>query len=226
MLVEGGPGLGTRLARTPDDFVLVAPLDAGRTVTARAPVALAVLAGTIVLAATGVLPLATAAFAGALAMIATGCLRGPALRRAVDVPVILVIGAALGIGQAVEVTGLAGAAALAIEKVAVAGPVATLLVVYLVSNGLAELVTNKASAVLMLPVALSVAADLGVDWTPFAVAVAVGSAASFLTPIGYQTNLMVMSAGGYRYTDFFRAGLPVSIIVMIVTVTVCSLVWL
>ena len=226
LLVEGGPGLGSRLARTADDFVLVAPLDATRTVTARAPVALAVLVGTVVLAATGVLPLSTAAFAGALAMIATGCLRGPALRRAVDVPVILVIGAALGIGQAVEATGLAGLAAAAIERVAVAGPVATLLVVYAVSNGLAELVTNKASAVLMLPVALSVAADLGVDWTPFAVAVAVGSAASFLTPVGYQTNLMVMSAGGYRYTDFARAGLPVSLIVMAVTVTVCALVWL
>ena len=226
LLVEGGPGLGSRLARTSDDFALVAPVDAARTVTARAPVALAILVATIALAATGVLPLATAAFAGALGMIATGCLRGPALRRAIDVPVLLVIGAALGVGQAVEATGLASVAASAIERVAVAGPVATLLVVYVVSNGLAELVTNKASAVLMLPVALSVAADLGVPWTPFAVAVTVGSAASFLTPVGYQTNLMVMSAGGYRYTDFARAGLPVSLLVMAVTVTVCSIVWL
>ncbi len=172
------------------------------------------------------MPLATATFAAALGMVVTGCLRGNALRRAVDVPVLLVIGAALGIGEAVESTGLAALAAAGIETVSALGPVVTLLVVYLIANGLAELVTNKASAVLMLPVALAVAADLGVDWVPFAVAVTVGSAASFLTPIGYQTNLMVLAPGGYRYTDFTRSGLPVSVIVCAVTVTTCVLVWL
>ena len=226
LLVEGRPALAGRLAALSDDFALVAPVGHVRPVGRRAPVALALLVGAIGLAATGVLPLASATFAAALAMVATGCLRGEALRRAVDVPVLLVIGAALGIGRAVEATGLAASAARGIEAVAPLGSLATLLVVYLVSNLLAELVTNKASAVLMLPVALAVAADLGADWVPFAVAVTVGSAASFLTPIGYQTNLMVMSAGGYRYTDFARAGAPVSLIVCAVTVTVCWLVWL
>ena len=226
LLVEGRPGLAGRLAALGDDFAFVAQADHVRPVSKRAPIALALLAGMIGLAATGVLPLATAAFAAALGMIATGCLRGDALQRAVDVPVLLVIGAALGIGQAVEATGLAALAASGIEAVAPLGPVVTLLVVYAISNGLAELVTNKASAVLMLPVALAVAADLGVDWVPFAVAVTVGSAASFLTPIGYQTNLMVMGAGAYRYTDYTRAGLPVSLLVMAVTVTVCAVVWL
>ena len=226
LLVEGRPGLASRLAALSDDFALVAPVDAVRPVTARAPVALALLVGMIVLAGTNVLPLATATFSAALGMVVTGCLRGDALRRAVDVPVLLVIGAALGIGAAVEATGLAAIAASGIESVAPLGPVVTLLVVYAVSNGLAELVTNKASAVLMLPVALAVAGDLGVSWVPFAVAVTIGSAASFLTPIGYQTNLMVMAAGGYRYTDYTRAGLPVSLLVMLVTVTVSALVWL
>ena len=226
LLVEGRDGLAARLAALGDDFALVAPVGEGRPVTSRAPVALAILAGMVVLAGTGLVPLATAAFSAALGVIVTGCLRGDALRRAVDVPVLLVIGAALGIGAAVEATGLAALAARGIEAVAPLGPVATLFVVYAVSNGLAELVTNKASAVLMLPVALTVAADLGVDWVPFAVAVTVGSAASFLTPIGYQTNLMVMAAGGYRYTDYTRAGLPVSLLVMAVTVTVCAVVWL
>lgn len=226
LLVEGRPGLAGRLAAMSDDFALVAPVDAVRPVTARAPIALAILVTMIVLAGTNVLPLVTATFSAALAMIVTGCLRGDALRRAVDVPVLLVIGAALGIGAAVETTGLAALAATGIEAVAPLGPVATLLVVYAASNGLAELITNKASAVLMLPVALAVAGNLGVSWVPFAVAVTIGSAASFLTPIGYQTNLMVMAAGGYRYTDYTRAGLPVSLLVMIVTVTVSALVWL
>ena len=226
LLVEGRPVLADRLAALSDDFALVAPVGHVRPVTSRAPVALALLFGAIGLAATGILPLATATFAAALGMVVTGCLRGQALRRSVDLSVLIVIGAALGIGNAVEGTGLAGMAATGIEAVAPMGSVVTLLVVYLVSNLLAELITNKASAVLMLPVALAVAADLGADWVPFAVAVTIGSAASFLTPIGYQTNLMVMSAGGYRYTDFARAGAPVSAIVCVVTVTVCALLWL
>ncbi|WP_412068015.1 SLC13 family permease [Rubrivirga sp. IMCC43871] len=226
LLVEGRNTLAARLGALADDFALVSPVGAARVVSRRAPVALALLAGAIGLTAFGVLPLATAAFCAALGMVATGCLRGQGLRRAIDVPVLLVIGAALGIGAAVEVTGLSQLAAAGIERVSPFGPVATLAVVYLLSNGLAELITNKASAVLMLPVALAVAADLGVSWLPFAVAVTIASAASFLTPIGYQTNLMVMAAGRYRYTDFARAGLPVSLIVFAVTMTVCVVAWL
>lgn len=226
LLVEGRPALAARLGALGEDFALVAHVGHVRPVTSRAPIALALLVGAVVASATGLLPLATATFAAALGMAATGCLIGEGLRRSIDLPVLAVIGAALGIGAAVETTGLAGLAANGIEAVATLGPVVTLLVVYLVANGLAELITNKASAVLMLPVALAVAADLGVSWVPFAVAVTVGSAASFLTPIGYQTNLMVMAAGGYRYTDYTRSGLPVGLIVCAVTVTVGALVWL
>ena len=226
LLVEGPHVLGARLVGS-EDFALVAPLDHVRPVGRLAPLALAILVGTIALAATGVLPLATATFAGALGMVATGCLRGPALGRAVDVQVILVIGAALGIGKAVEATGLADLAAGGVEAVAgVAGPLGALATLYLVTNVLAELVTNKAAAVLMLPVALAVAADLGAPWLPFAVAVTIASAASFLTPIGYQTNLMVMAAGGYRYTDYTRAGAPVSALVFVVTLAVAAAMWL
>ena len=219
-------GLADRLTAQSDAFALVAPVGHVRPVTSRAPVALGILVAAIALSASGLLPLATSAFAGALAMVLSGCLRGDALRKAIDLPVLLVIGAALGIGEAVEATGLAAVAASGIQLASPMGPAVTLLVVYLVSNLLAELITNKASAVLMLPVALAVAADLGVTWVPFAVAVAIGSAASFLTPIGYQTNLMVLSPGGYRYTDFTRAGLPVSLLVCAITVTVCVWVWL
>jgi len=227
LLVEGRGALKNRLGARAEDFALVSPVDTLRPITSRAPVALALLAGMIGLVAFNVLPLATAAFAAALGMVVTGCLRGPAIFRALDGKVLLVIAAALGIGKAVETTGLAAIAALGVEAVgAWAGPVGALAAIYLASNLLAELITNKASAALMVPVALAVAADLGSEPTAFCVAVAVGSAASFLTPIGYQTNLMVMSAGGYRYTDFTRAGAPVSLIVGVITVAVCSVVWL
>jgi di/tricarboxylate transporter len=227
LLVEGQGALPYRLGAQPGDFALVAPVDALRPVTSRAPLALGILFGMIGLVALGVLPLATAAFAAALGMVVTGCLRGPSVFRSLDGPVLLVIAAALGIGKAVEVTGLAEVAARGVEFIGgAAGPVGALAAIYVASNLLAELVTNKASAALMVPVALAVAADLGQDPIAFCVATAVGSAASFLTPIGYQTNLMVMSAGGYRYTDFTRAGAPVSLIVGVITVAVCSAVWL
>lgn len=226
LLVEGPAALVDRLRARSGAFALVAPLRQSRPKTSRAPAALAIGASVILIAATGVAPLATAAFAGALGMIVTGCLRGGDLLQAVDVPVLLVIAAALGIGAAVETTGLAAVAAQGIGTVLPYGAVATLAVVYAVTNGLAELVTNKAAAVLMLPVALDVASALDVNWVPFAVAVTIASAASFLSPIGYQTNLMVMGAGGYRFSDFTRAGLPVSALVMSVTVISCSLFWL
>ena len=227
LLVEGKGALKNRLSALGDDFALVSPVDHLRPVTTRAPLALAILFGMIGLVAFDLMPLASASFAAALGMVVTGCLRGPTVLRAMDGPVLLVIGAALGIGHAVEATGLADVAARGVESIGVwGGPVGALAAIYVASNLLAELVTNKASAALMVPVALAVAADLGADPVGFCVAVAVGSAASFLTPIGYQTNLMVMSAGGYRYTDFTRAGAPVSLIVGLITITVCTLVWL
>ena len=227
LLIEGKPALFQRLSARKDDFALVSAHDYVRPVASRAPLSLAILFAMIALVATGVLPLATATFAAALGVVVTGCLRGQALGKAIDVQVILVIAAALGLGKAVESTGLAAAAAHGIVGVAgVVGPVVMLVVIYVTANLLAELITNKASAVLMLPIALAVATELGANWKAFAVAVTIASAASFLTPVGYQTNLMVMGAGGYRYTDYARAGFPVSIIVMVVTVITCTLVWL
>ena len=227
LLVEGKPALYQRLSARKDDFALVSPHDYVRPAARRAPLSLAILLTMIALVATGVLPLATATFAAALVVVVTGCLRGQALAKAIDVKVILVIASALGLGKAVESTGLASAAAHGVVGIAgTVGPVVMLVIIYVAANLLTELITHKASAVLMLPIALAVAAELGVDWKAFAVAVTVAAAASFLTPVGYQTNLMVMGAGGYRYTDYARAGFPVSIIVMVVTVTMCSLVWL
>ncbi len=227
LLVEGRRSLVRRLLERATDFAMVSEHDHVRPMARRAPLSLAILIAMIVLVATGILPLATATFAAALGMVVTGCLRGQALAKAVDFQVILVIAAALGLGKAVEATGLAGTAAHGIVGVAgVVGPVLMLVILYVSANLLAELITNKASAVLMLPIALAVATELGVDWKAFAVVVTIASAASFLTPVGYQTNLMVMGAGGYRYTDYARAGLPVSLIVMVVTVTVCTVAWL
>ena len=152
---------------------------------------------------------------------------GAQARAASDWGVLVMTAAARGIGQAVEATGLATVAALAIESVASdLGVLGTLVLLYAVTNILAELVTNKAAVALMFPVAISVALDLGADPKAFALAITVGSAASFLTPIGYQTNLMVMGAGRYRYTDYTKAGLVLSLLIMAVTVSVVAWRWL
>ena len=228
LLIEGGPGFGDPFQSDREDFYFVTPVDQrSERASRRAPISLALLVGMVVASGAGYVPLTVAAFCAALAMVVTGCISGTYARQAIDLPVLLVIAAALGIGKAVDVTGLAAAAAHVITSVAAGtGPYLALVVVYVTTNVLAELITNKASAVLMVPVALAVAADLGADPIAFALAVTVGAAASFLTPIGYQTNLMVMGPGGYRYTDYLRVGFPVSLLVAAIATGMIYAVWM
>ncbi len=228
LLVEAGPYFDHYDAPSRDEFYYVAPVEQRvEKASRRAPIALALLIGMVTVAATGLVPLTVAAFCAALGMVVVGCVSGPSARQAIDLSVLLVIAGALGIGKAVESTGLADAAAHLITGIASdAGPLVALILIYITANVLSELITNKASAVLVFPVALSVAAELGAEPKAFALAVTIAAAASFLTPIGYQTNLMVMGPGGYRYTDYVKAGLPVSITVATIAIAVIHFVWL
>jgi len=182
-------------------------------------VALGLTGAMVVFAATGILPIVTAAFVAALLMIVTGCLSGTEAQKSLNVQVLVVIAAALGIGQAVEATGLARALAQTVlDATAGLGPVAVLVALYLATNLLTEIITNNAAAVLMLPISTATASTLGAPPAAFGLLVAVAASASFLTPIGYQTNLMVMGPGGYRFSDYARVGWPVTLIVMSITV--------
>ncbi len=228
LVVESNREFHHRWSRDRDEFYLVSRIKGGSRIQAagRAPVALLIMAAMVVSAAMNWLPLVTAAFAAALGMIVTRCLRGRQAQAAVDVKVLVVIAAALGIGRAVENVGLSDLLAGAlVGSLMPLGTIAVMVGLYVCTNVLTELITHKAAAVLMIPVALAAALESGVDAKAFALVVAVGAAASFITPIGYQTNLMVMSAGGYRYRDFFRIGLPVSLLVMAVAVTMIYLVF-
>ena len=228
LLIEAGEDFARSFESDREDFYFVTPVNQ-RSVRAsrRAPISLLLLIGMVVVSGMGLIPLTIAAFCAALGMVLTGCINGAGARQAIDLPVLLIIAAALGIGKAVESTGLAASAAHVITSVAAgAGPFLALVLVYVTTNILAELITNKASAVLMVPVALAVAAEIGADPIAFALAVTIGAAASFLTPIGYQTNLMVMGPGGYRYTDYVRAGLPVSLLVAGIATSMIYVVWL
>ncbi len=160
-------------------------------------------------------------------MIATGCLSWTQARRSVDVPVLLVIVAALGLGKAIEVTGLATALATLASGPAVSiGPIAVIGAAYVITSLLTEVITNNAAAALMVGVGLEAAAATGAPPEAFAVAVAIAASASFLTPVGYQTNMMVMAAGRYRFSDYLRSGAAVNLIVSVVALTMIWLVWL
>lgn len=229
LLIEARNGFDRRWNARRDEFYLVAPRspERPRPRPRHAPVALAIFAGMVLLAALGWVPLVTAAFAAALGMVLTRCLSGREARQALDLQVLVVIAAALGIGQAVDRSGLAAALGHGlVAMTADLGPVAALAVLYLVTMALTELFTNNAAAALMLPVALAVAGELELEPRAFAITVAVAASASFLTPIGYQTNLMVMSAGGYRFRDYLKAGTPVAALVFAVGLTMIAWIWL
>jgi di/tricarboxylate transporter len=131
----------------------------------------------------------------------------------VDLDVILVIAAAFGLGEAIERSGLAEwLAGYLVDAFRLLGPRGVLLGVVLATVALTELITNNAAAVLLFPIAISTAASLGLDPRPFAVAIAIAASASFLTPIGYQTNTMVWGPGGYRFWDYARLGLPLTLV--------------
>jgi di/tricarboxylate transporter len=139
--------------------------------------------------------------------------------------VLLVIGAAIGIGTALRQTGLA--LLLAQSMIAVVGdnPIMQLAAIYLATMALTEILTNNSAAVLMFPVALATASQAGVDPLPFMVAMTIAASCGFATPFGYQTNLMVYGPGGYRFSDFLRFGLPLNLLVAAITIALVPLVF-
>jgi di/tricarboxylate transporter len=181
----------------------------------------------VALTALGVVPLLTAALVAAFALLATGCLTVHEARQSIDLPVLVMIGAAFGLSRALESTGLAALLASGVLTATQGlGVMAALGLIYLLTSVLTELLTNAAAAALVVPTALDVAAAMNADPLPFALVVAVAASAGFATPFGYQTNLMVMSVGGYRVGDYVRAGLPLNLIVMGVALLAVWLVWL
>jgi di/tricarboxylate transporter len=161
-----------------------------------------------------------AAVVAAALMGITRCLSAEQARRSIDWPTLVAIGAALGIGRAVETTGLADyAASWMVTGLRTFGPVGVLAGVYLLTLVFTEIVTNNAAAALAFPVAYAAATSMGVNFMPFAIVIAMAASAGFATPLGYQTHLMVYGAGGYRFSDYVRIGVPLDLLIMVVTLT-------
>ncbi len=166
-----------------------------------------------------------AAILAAGLMLATRCCGSASARRAIDWSVLIVIAATLGIGKALETTGLASSFAHGLITLAGHDPFGQLVIIYFVTMILTELLSNNTAAVLMFPIGLATAATLGVNYLPFVVALTIAASCGFATPIGYQTNLMVYGPGGYHFTDFVRFGVPLNLLVAAVTLTLVPVVF-
>lgn len=226
LLVLSDPDFGDRW-RERGVFLLVSRLG-GVTpaATKKAPLVGIVVAAVVLCASLGVLPVLHTALLGAFALVLSGVLTPVEARNAVDLDVILVIAGAFGLGAALQASGLAElAAAFLVAGFGGWGATGALLGIVLTTVALISIITNNAAAVLVFPIAMSTAADLGLDPRPFAIAVAVAASASFLTPVAYQTNIMVYGPGGYRFTDYTRLGLPLTAIVVVMTVMLVPVLW-
>ncbi|MFC3283763.1 SLC13 family permease [Litchfieldella rifensis] len=207
------------------DFLLVSALnDSTPPNYSKAPLALMVLGAMVSLSAFGVLSILKAAFLAAGVMLITRSITASKARRYINLQVLIVIAASFALGAAMTKTG----AAEAIAGLLVGGVVSPwlgLALVYALTVMFTELITNNAAAVLMFPVAMAVAEQLGVNSMPFAIAIMMAASASFITPLGYQTNLMVYGPGGYRMVDYLRIGLPLSLLVGSTAVALIPMVW-
>lgn len=189
-------------------------------------IVLTALTGMVGLSAFGVMDILNAAILAAMILLFTRCITVVEARRSIELNVLIVIASALGISVALEKTGAASFLALQIiDAVSGFGPVGLLAAICLATTLLTELITNNAAAALVFPIAMSAAQNAGLDPKPFVIAIAISASASFATPIGYQTNLMVQGPGGYRFRDFLKVGVPLNILFMVVSILVIPLVW-
>ncbi len=230
LMLQTGPGFREVYGDAPD-FVVVTEAGAGEPVAepprvTQAIAATAVLATAVTLAALEVLHIATASLAGAVLLVAMGLLSPRDARGAVDWSVLIVIGTAFGLADALETSGAARMIGDVIVNASAGfGPVGLLAGVVAATMLLTGLISNVAAAALMFPIALSVAQLQALDPRPLMIGITVAASLSLWTPLGYQTNLMVYGPGSYRFTDFTRLGLPMQLLLAIIAVAVIPLVW-
>jgi di/tricarboxylate transporter len=202
------------------DIEAVAPL------SPRTPIAVAIMAGVVGAAALGVVPIVIAALGGVFLMVVTGCLSTADAYDAVSWNIIFLLAGVIPLGIALDETGGSQFIADAVVASEAVLPLVGVLLLFCVVTGLlANVITPVATIVLMIPVAVQAAADLGANEFAFLLAVMFASATSFMTPVGYQTNLMVYGPGGYEFADFLKVGGPLQFLLAVVTTAGIALVW-
>jgi di/tricarboxylate transporter len=220
------PGFAERW-RDRSDFLMVSQLGgAPPAVTRKAWIAGLVMLLVVLLAGSGLLPILQAALVGAGLVVIFGVLTPAEARSAVDLEVVLMIVGAIGLGTAVQLSGLADRIASPLVNItAVGGATAALAGVVLATILITEFISNNAAAALMFPIAISTAQQANANPRTFAMAVAIAASCAFLTPIGYQTNMMVYGPGGYHFGDYSRLGAPLTLLTAAATILLAPIVW-
>lgn len=213
LLIETDNGFLERHGRSPG-FLLASEIDGLARIDRENAVTALVIVGLMV-AANALLGvnILLSALGAAIAAIAMRCVSLVELRRNLDIRLLVVIACAFALGAALEQSGVAAVVAASLSVWAGGDPFWTLVLVYIAAVVFTEMLTNNAAAVMMFPIGMAAAQQLGTAPMPFVIAVMMGASAGFITPIGYQTNMMIYGPGGYRFTDYLRVGLPLSIIV-------------
>lgn len=217
LLMEARPGFVSKLQNS-RDFLLISDLDVDRPRHDKAGLAWSLLIAAVLAAATGLLSILDAGLLAAAGMLVTRCMTPAQALRTIDLPILITIGASLGLGAALASSGAANAIAELVVSIAGDHPILLLVLIYMTVQMLTEMITNNGAAVIMVPIALSLTEQLSLAPAPYLFAVMMAASASFATPLGYQTNLMVYGPGQYRMTDFLKAGIPMNIIVGVTTV--------
>ncbi|HET7520130.1 MAG TPA: SLC13 family permease [Candidatus Limnocylindria bacterium] len=226
LLILSNPGFRSRWRDRPDFLVIASLSGISPRQPRRAWLVGGVFLGFIVATGSGLVPILQASIVAALIVVATGVITVRQARDAVDLQIIILIAAAFGLGSAVSSSGLAQAIAGGlVDIMSPLGPVGALAAVLIGTMILTELLSNNAAAALMFPVGLATAAAIGADPRPFVIVIMLAASLSFLTPIGYQTNLMVYGLGGYRFTDYARVGIPLNIVTIVLSLTLVPIVF-
>src|SRR5690606_30404800 len=208
-------------------FLMLVPFAGEAKRRLRAPLALAILGGTVFAAATGWLPAPLAFLLGAVAMVASGCVDISRAYREIDVRIFVMIAGVIPLGIAMEQTGTADLLARGLLRFVADWPtLGLLLVLFAAAALLTQILSDAATTVLLAPIAVSLAASLGLPPTPFVVVTALGAVVAFLTPIGHHGNLLILGPGQCRFGDFLRIGLPLTVLIALVSAWLAQWLWL
>lgn len=226
LLMQTGPHFA-RANRNNPDFLLVSGVENSRPVRSdKAVLSIAFLGVLVTLMATGLMDIVAAAFLVAGLMVFSRCISVADARQSVDVQTLITIAAAFGMATALENSGCVEfISGKVVSNLKGFGPYVVLAAVYILTSIVTETVTNNAAAALLFPFAVAFAGQMGVSPRPFVMAVAFAASASFMTPLGYQTNLMVFGPGGYKFSDFVRVGLPLNLLLLCCAVLLIPRVW-
>jgi di/tricarboxylate transporter len=226
LLILSDPAFRARW-RDRQDFLVIAPLSG---ISPRQPrrawVIGGVFLGFVLATGSGLVPILHASIAAAMIVVATRVLTVRQARDAVDLQIVVLIASAFGLGAAVSSSGLAEAIASGLVGVmSPLGSIGALAAILIGTMVLTELLSNNAAAALMFPIGVATAATIGADPRPFVIAIMLAASLSFLTPIGYQTNLMVYGLGGYRFSDYARVGVPLNVVTVVLSLILIPIVF-